>query len=374
METRTLYVVPNWDRDFENSKSKCTENCTFVCIGNHFDGKKIRRLARHEHGQQLHGAFLEIVQVASKCPWRGVLLDADGPIGARDLADKTLFPEEGFTLAFEELCKPFIGLLERHEIECVNGAWVLPETVRHWAIHKSKRRQPAGQRRNAWEPVTDENTPRQSARDRDTSRHQVPPQRHQVSRAATESHEVPPSATDRHEVPRREEKRRELPPTVPQGGRSSVDLVEFDEAKAFLNEIFGREKRKWSFEEDQLLAGLCPLHREDLQPIRQWFRLPLDHQVFEQTKRKQELTTFLRDFNGELDKIRKFAPVFVALNGAAVKKEPSRWREFFEWKYASDGPVLLPATYWQLGQDQRDEWDREHEEFEASLPAEAVAR
>src|SRR5207245_11299793 len=61
----------------------------------------------------------------------------------------------------------------------------------------------------------------------------------------------------------------------------------------------------------------------DARLIRQWFRLGDDHPVFEKTKRKQELTTFLRDFNGELDKMRRFAPLFVLLNGSnGAKKEP----------------------------------------------------
>jgi hypothetical protein len=351
-EKRPLYVVPNWDRDFENAKSRITENCTFVCIPNNFDGKKIRRLSRLPQAQQLHGAFLEILQVASKCPWRGVLLDGDGPIGAMDLADKTLFPQEGFELAFSELTKPMIGLLERYEIEKIDGRWILPEAVRHWAVHKSKRRLPVAERDNAWEPVADA----------DIARHPGPPRGYPAAPAATKDNGAPPSATSRHEVPRREEKAREVPPAVPQGGPESFDLIEFPEAKQILNEIFGREKRKWSFEEDQLLSELCPVHRTDLELARQWFSLPLDHQVFtgpQRTLRKQELTTYLRDFAGENDKIRRFRPVFQAVLNGSEKKEPAGWREYFRREYGED--CRLPERYDELPADQRAEFERARE-------------
>src|SRR5438270_13449105 len=87
----TLIVIPNWDRDFENSKSRQVERTTFFCVQNHFDEKKIRRLQNLKNSLELYGAFHAICGIASKCWYRGVLLDADGPIGALDLAAKTGF-------------------------------------------------------------------------------------------------------------------------------------------------------------------------------------------------------------------------------------------------------------------------------------------
>jgi hypothetical protein len=50
---------------------------------------------------ELFSAWNLILQVASKCPSRGILVDGDGPITPSDLALKTNFPESIFTLAYE---------------------------------------------------------------------------------------------------------------------------------------------------------------------------------------------------------------------------------------------------------------------------------
>lgn len=154
-----------------------------------------------------------------------------------------------------------------------------------------------------------------------------------------------------------------IPPTVPQGGQEGE--IGFDEGKQLLNQLFGRKKRTWSCEEDQLLSQAVPISREDWLLIKTWFGLPLDHAVFEVTKRKHELTTFLRDFNGELDKIRQHASLFRGRLDAAhgKKKEPEKWREFFRWKYPE---CRLPNFFNQLYQTQRDEYHRDFQTFVAA--------
>src|SRR5438034_3359579 len=140
MTPRTLYVSSNWDRDFENAKSRTIERTTFFCAPNHFDGKKIRQLSALEDSEQLFGAFHLICAVASKCWYRGVLLDNDGPITARDLANKTGFREEVFVDALPKLSSPELRLLEKHEIvQSPDGSWVLPQSVLAWAIPRDQR-------------------------------------------------------------------------------------------------------------------------------------------------------------------------------------------------------------------------------------------
>jgi hypothetical protein len=130
--------------------------------------------------------------------------------------------------------------------------------------------------------------------------------------------------------------------------------LDFQSAKKFLNALFGREKRPWSREEDELLLAIVPIHAGDVPLIRAWFTLSSFHPVFERTKRKQELTTFLRDFNGELDKIKKFAPCFMDSVAGVEKEEPPKWREFFKWKYSPD--VRLPASFRELDPGLRQEY------------------
>ena len=144
-----------------------------------------------------------------------------------------------------------------------------------------------------------------------------------------------------------------VPPTVPLL-RGQRDQLDFRTAKAFLHHLFGRRNRNWSAEENQLLVQITPINAADAELIRIWFALPSSHPVFQQTKRKQELTTFLRDFNGELDKIRRFAHMLRSRDAEPEKEEPELWREVLRWKY--DPTVRLPASFWKLPDDLRQEY------------------
>lgn len=105
------YRVKNWDKHFETYESKRLRRLAFVVIPNKHDGKSYRRLMRHPNGPALYGAWILIVQVASRCPVRGVLADDDGPLSAQDLADKTDCPETVFFEALQVLSQPSIGWL-----------------------------------------------------------------------------------------------------------------------------------------------------------------------------------------------------------------------------------------------------------------------
>ena len=112
----TAYQIKDWDRLFEIAQSRKCERLHWVATPNKHDGKGFRRLARHERSCELFSAWNLILQVASKMPKRGLLVDSDGPLDAEDLADKTGFPKDIFELAFKVLTNPKIGWLEK-----VNG-------------------------------------------------------------------------------------------------------------------------------------------------------------------------------------------------------------------------------------------------------------
>ena len=76
----TRYRVRDWDQHFENSRSRDYKKLDWVPLPNKHDGKGYRRLIALENGPALFAAWVLIVQVASKCPQRGVLADEDGPL------------------------------------------------------------------------------------------------------------------------------------------------------------------------------------------------------------------------------------------------------------------------------------------------------
>lgn len=109
----SAYRIKNWNDHFEKSQSRKCAKMAWVALPNKHDGKGYRRVARHERATELFTAWVLIVQVASKMPTRGLLVDEDGALTAADLADMTGFPESIFHLAFTVLTQPNIGWLER---------------------------------------------------------------------------------------------------------------------------------------------------------------------------------------------------------------------------------------------------------------------
>jgi hypothetical protein len=65
-----------------------------------------------EFGPAVYGAWILICAVAAKCPMRGVLADADGPLSALDIADKTDCPVAVIEQALSALTNERIGWLE----------------------------------------------------------------------------------------------------------------------------------------------------------------------------------------------------------------------------------------------------------------------
>ena len=116
------YQVRNWEKHYEKAQSRPCKRPSWVAIPNKHDGKGFRRVAKHERAVEIFAAWVLIVQVASKMPTRGLLVDEDGPLTAEDMADKTGFPASIFHIAFTVLVDPRIGWLER-----VSGYEVVPE-------------------------------------------------------------------------------------------------------------------------------------------------------------------------------------------------------------------------------------------------------
>lgn len=110
-----FYGVKDWEKHFENSESRKVKSLTWLPVKNKHDGKGYRRVVAHPRSVQVFCAWCLMIQVASKMPTRGLLLDEDGPITASDLAFMTGFPEAIFDMAFEVLADPKIGWLERRE-------------------------------------------------------------------------------------------------------------------------------------------------------------------------------------------------------------------------------------------------------------------
>lgn len=116
-----LYIIKDWDRNFENSESRKIKSLGWVPFPNKHDSAHFRRVAALKNAPEIFSAWVLIVQVASKMPTRGRLENSSGPLTPEDLALMTGFPERIFRSAFEELQKPgiqwiFANLPERPDV------------------------------------------------------------------------------------------------------------------------------------------------------------------------------------------------------------------------------------------------------------------
>ena len=69
----TFYRIRDWERHFENNRTRELKRMDWVPIPNKHDGSGFTQLLNHANGMAHLGAWLIIVQIASKCDPRGTL-------------------------------------------------------------------------------------------------------------------------------------------------------------------------------------------------------------------------------------------------------------------------------------------------------------
>ena len=77
--TSPLYRIADWDKHFENNRSRVLQRLLWVPIPNKQDGDGYIELVEdHPNGAAHYGAWCAIVLVASKCEPRGTLQREEG--------------------------------------------------------------------------------------------------------------------------------------------------------------------------------------------------------------------------------------------------------------------------------------------------------
>ena len=108
--------VRNWDENFENNRTKELKILSWVPLPNKHDGDGYTELLDHKNGSAHFGAWVAIVQVASRCRPRGTLLrDGQKPHDERSIARITRIPEPVLHEAISRLID--VGWLERITIQ-----------------------------------------------------------------------------------------------------------------------------------------------------------------------------------------------------------------------------------------------------------------
>lgn len=117
--TAKLYRIRDWNRHFENNRSRLIQAMSWVPVPNKHDGEGYRTIMAEPDGLMIYGAWHLILQVASKCRTRGILARDDGtPLTARAIALKTGCLEvQAIQRALDFCSSPEVGWIDVVTIE-----------------------------------------------------------------------------------------------------------------------------------------------------------------------------------------------------------------------------------------------------------------
>lgn len=82
-----IYAVARWDELYENHRTRGLKTFQGVLIPNRFDGDGYTQIFAREDGIAIYGAWVLILQVASRCNPRGVLLRGPMIAGSSKIAN-----------------------------------------------------------------------------------------------------------------------------------------------------------------------------------------------------------------------------------------------------------------------------------------------
>lgn len=109
----TLLKVARWSELYENNRTRDMKTMQWVPVPNKHDGVGYAMLMDHPNGAAHLGAWLAILQVASKCTPRGVLARGNGkPHDSTSLFIISKIPKKVFDEAIPRLLSSDIGWLE----------------------------------------------------------------------------------------------------------------------------------------------------------------------------------------------------------------------------------------------------------------------
>lgn len=111
-----VYRITRWHDHFENNRTRELKRLDWVPVPNKMDGDGYTELVGHDNGAAHLGAWLAIVEVASKCDPRGTLLRENlTPHDAGSLSRVTRLPTPVFTEVLPRLVR--IGWVELYNLE-----------------------------------------------------------------------------------------------------------------------------------------------------------------------------------------------------------------------------------------------------------------
>jgi hypothetical protein len=112
-----LYRILDWEKIYENNRSRTVKDLAWVAIPNRHDGEGYSMIMAHPKAAEIFAAWILMLQVASRCQPRGSLVRDNGrPHTPQSLALKTRAKAEWFVTALQVLSSDEIGWIECEEM------------------------------------------------------------------------------------------------------------------------------------------------------------------------------------------------------------------------------------------------------------------
>lgn len=113
-----LYKIRDWSTRYENNRTRELKRIDWVPVPNSQDGEGYTLLIAQPDGPALLGAWLAILQVASRCGIRGTLLrDTQKPHDSASLSRLTRFPQDLIQRALDFLSSDDMQWMEVEQYE-----------------------------------------------------------------------------------------------------------------------------------------------------------------------------------------------------------------------------------------------------------------
>jgi hypothetical protein len=303
MNERPLYQIVDWDRHFENFRSRVVDQCTFVCFRNQ-DTPATSAITNHPDSPAIFGVWHQLGILCSRHgkPRHGYIT-TDGTregwrLTSEELAHMWKFPASRVRHALAVLSSPQVRL-----IKLITGAPELAVTIPEASFENDT----DGIARASSE--NDTNSIARASSENDTDG---------IARASSEN-DAPADDEGRKEGTKERilSKERSASP--------DLDPLVHSEAKRLLSklsaEVFDEpiQENQWTYKMDYQLAEALPMKREDWRVIDHFYRLPDDHEIFTVTRKRNGLGALIENLATEPGKIRG-AFKAIGRNGAQLAR------------------------------------------------------
>lgn len=336
---RPVYVIKDWDLLYETYESKrLVRGVSWVAMPNKHDGKGFRRLIREKDGAAMYGAWSLLVQVASKCPVRGVLADLDGALDAVDLEDKTGIAAQCFERTLKVVVSERIGwmraITDAGEIE----ALLAGVTARRTHAARRLPQTPADSASSPHAPADHSNSP------------QTPAGSALAPAACGQNGNSAGTPADARRLPQINAPRgRALAdstgpdktrPDTPAGAAAEV----LSETAHRILRIFGKKRSRLSQDAEQQLAAWAqdlPLSEAQWHSIEAFMALPDDPKDFDLKARPGHADSLAKNLFAVLERAERYAGMRPEKNDPQKKVAPvpEGWRH----AYTKLFPRAVPA-------------------------------